>query len=589
MKGGRTKGAKNAAGRAAAVAAAQPAQGRRWLVFALGAFVALGLAFWAYQASLDAPFVLDDLSMPYMQPNYPAALGVWLRGLRPVLMFTYWLNYTPGGDAPTSPYHLWNVLLHWADAVVMFFLVRRILEWAKVEARRSDIFAAFAAAVFLLHPLQTESVAYIASRSEVLSVLLFNCAFLAFLYRRNGAVSVGAAAAVLALFAAAALSKEHTAVLPALLLLTDYYWNPGFSFAGIRRNWKLYAPLVLGGAAGGLYVLRVLRNNPTAGFAIKEFSWLQYFFTQCRVIWRYLFLFVVPVGQNLDPDVPVSRTVLDHGAIAGLAALVAVSAAAWVYRKRFPLGSYGWFATLLLLAPTSSLVPLRDVYAERRMYLPFVGLLLISIELLRRWNTSTRTLGAVLGVIVAAQMGLTMRRDAVWAGPIPLWQDTVAGSPEKFRPNFQLAKAYFDAGACGEAARQYARTFAIEPHDFRLLVDWGLALDCAQQPDEAIAKLELAKREPRPDNVSPAYVDSQIAKVYGTAKRYPEALAALGAAEKEDPGYDMTYLYRGTVFYQQGDAAGAEAQFRRAAQLNPNNPATQNALAVVERARQGRR
>ncbi len=587
MKGGRTKGAKNSGGRAAAAVETKPV--RRWPFIGLGAFVALGLAFWAYQASLDAPFVLDDLALPFMTPNYPAALSVWVRGLRPVLMFSYWLNFTPGGDAPTYPFHLWNVLLHWMDAVVMFFLVRRILEWARVEARRIDLFAAFAAGVFLLHPLQTESVAYIASRSEVLSVLLFNCAFLVFLYRRDNAVSVGTAAAVLALFAAAALSKEHTAVLPALLLLTDYYWNPGFSFAGIRRNWKLYAPLVAGGALGGLYVLRAIRNNPTAGFAIKEFTWFQYFFTQCRVIWRYLFLFAVPVGQNLDPDVAISRTVLDHGAILGLVALVAVSVAAWVYRKRFPLGSYGWFVTLLLLAPTSSLVPIRDVYAERRVYLPFVGLLLISIELLRRWNASTRTLAAVLGVIVAAQMAMTIRRDAVWAGPIPLWQDTVAGSPEKFRPNFQLAKAYFDAGQCPEAARQYARTNAIEPHDFRLLVDWGLALDCAQQPDEAVAKLELAKREPRPDNVSPAYVDSQIAKVYGTAKRFPEALAALDAAEKEDPGYDMTYLYRGTVFFQQGDAARAEAEIRHAAQLNPNNPATQNALAIVERARQGRR
>lgn len=586
MKKDRNKGAKH---QPRPAAAEPPSRAPRLLLLGAGALASLGLALWAYQASMNAPFVLDDLSMPYMTPDYPAALSVWLHGLRPVLMFTYWLNFTPGGEPSSAPYHLWNVVLHWAGAIAVFFILRRIAEWAKVEARRLDWFAAFGALVFLLHPLQTESVAYVASRSEVLSVLLFNCAFAAFLYRRRSDVGWGTTAVVLALFAAAALSKEHTAVLPALLLLTDYFWNPGFRLDGIRRNWRLYAPLAAGALAGGAYVLRVIANNPTAGFAIREFTWYQYFFTQGRVIWHYLFLFLIPWGQNLDPDFPVSRTILDHGAIIGLAALAAVSAAAWFYRKRFPLGAYGWFVTLLLLAPTSSLVPIRDVYAERRLYLPFIGLLFLAIEILRRWKTSTRTLAAAMALAVAALAVLAARRDAVWAGPIPLWQNTVAGSPAKYRPNFQLAKAYFDAGDCGPAAQQYEKTAALQPPDFRLLVDWALALDCAHRPAEAIAKLELARSQPRPPNVSPAYLDSQIAKVYGTAGKLPEALAALAAGERADPGYDMLYVYRGTVFYQQGSLAEAEAQFRRAVQLNPNNPAAQNGLAVVERARQGRR
>ena len=248
-----------------------------------------------------------------------------------------------GGD---GAYHAWNAILHWMDAVVVFFLLRRILQWAKVEGARRDWFAAFGAGVFLLHPLQTESVAYVASRSEVLSVLLFNCALAVFVYRRSEAISVGAAVGVLILFAGATLSKEHTAILPAMLLLTDYFWNPGFGFSGIKKNWKLYAPILAGGAVGGAYVLRVIRDNPTAGFAIKEFTWYQYFFTQCRMIWRYLALFVLPVGQNLDPEVAVSRNVIDHGAILGLLALVAAAVAAWIYRKRYPLAAYGWFATL---------------------------------------------------------------------------------------------------------------------------------------------------------------------------------------------------------------------------------------------------
>ena len=99
-------------------------------------------------------------------------------------------------------------------------------------------------------------------------------------------------------------------------------------------------------------------------------------------------LFVVPIGQNLDPQVDISRTILDHGAIIGLAALLAVSVLAWIYRRRFPLASYGWFVFLILLAPTSSFVPIRDPMAERRLYLPFIGLLFITVEFLRRWKTT---------------------------------------------------------------------------------------------------------------------------------------------------------------------------------------------------------
>ncbi len=571
----------------AAVPAAGPTQ-PPWWVYAIGFAVALGAVFSVYAPAMNGPFVLDDLYLPFMSPNFPHALAAWIGGLRPALMFSYWLNYQTSG-AETGPYHAWNAILHWMDAVVVFFLVRRILQWAKVEGARLDWFAAFGAGVFLLHPLQTESVAYVASRSEVLSVLLFNCALAVFVYRRSEAISVSAAVGVLILFAGATLSKEHTAILPAMLLLTDYFWNPGFGFSGIKKNWKLYAPILAGGALGGAYVLRVIRDNPTAGFAIKEFTWYQYFFTQCRMIWRYLTLFVLPVGQNLDPEVAVSRNAIDHGAILGLLALVAAAVAAWIYRKRYPLAAYGWFATLILLAPTSSFIPIRDVYAERRTYLPFLGLLFIVMELLRRWKASGGIVATSLVCVLAAEGAMTHARAEIWGNGVALWRDTVRESPKKVRPNFQLAKAYFDVGQCGEAVAQYAKTAELAPPDFTLLVDWGLALDCAQQPEEAIAKLEAAKRTAKPATLSAAYLDSQIAKVYGTWKRYPEAMAALEEAQKLDPNYDMVYFYRGTVLYNEGDVARAGAEFQRAVQLNPNNEAARNAMETVARALAGQR
>src|SRR5579864_5800482 len=128
--------------------------------------------------------------------------------------------------------------------------------------------AAFAAGIFLLHPVQTEAVAYVASRSENLSLLFFLGALTLFLYRKTEAVSWRVAFGVLLLYLAAVCVKEHAVALVGVLLITDFYWNPGFSFAGIRRNWRLYAPITLAACAGGAFVGLVLRQSNTAGFNI---------------------------------------------------------------------------------------------------------------------------------------------------------------------------------------------------------------------------------------------------------------------------------------------------------------------------------
>ena len=168
--------------------------------------------------------------------------------MRPLLMFTFWMNYQQSGAQETFGYHAVNVLLHFFNAIFTFLAVRKVLSWAGVEESRARILSFFAAGLFLLHPVQTESVSYIASRSETLSVFFVLAALVVFLYRKTATLSIPRILALLALFAAAALSKEHTAVLPALFILTDYYWNFEFSPSVIWRNWKLYVPIAAGAA-----------------------------------------------------------------------------------------------------------------------------------------------------------------------------------------------------------------------------------------------------------------------------------------------------------------------------------------------------
>jgi len=548
---------------------------RRWIYFAVAA-AAIYLAFQVYAPALNGPYIFDDTAQPYHIPRFSATLHDWLVGVRPLLMLSYWINYRFSQE-PTG-FHITNVLIHLCNTFLIFFIVNKLQQYGSPGRPVSPLLPAFAAAVFLLHPIQTESVAYIAGRSESLSVLFFLAAFAVFLYRRSPAVSWLTSIAVLALFGAAVATKEHTLVLPGLLLLTDYYWNPGFSFSGIRRNWKLYAFIAAGVAMGLAFVARILAHAPSAGFGLKDFTWYQYFFTQCRAFFVYLRLLVFPAGQNMDWEYPISRNLLDHGAIAGLIVILVLAAAAIYFRRRYPLASFGFLVYILLMAPTSSFVPIKDPIAERRLYLPMLGILLIVTAALQHIHVDRRKLAGALAAIVLVLAVVSYQRNQLWASDIAMWEDAASKSPGKFRVHFQLAHTYYVDGRCQEALNQYEAAARLQKPDYSLLLDWGLAYDCLNQPDAAVAKLrDAAALDPT------TYVYSQIGMVYAKQSRWQEALDALAQAEKIDPSYDMIYDNRGGIRARNNDLAGAAADYRHALELNPSNDHARQMLGIVER------
>jgi tetratricopeptide (TPR) repeat protein len=289
-------------------------------------------------------------------------------------------------------------------------------------------------------------------------------------------------------------------------------------------------------------------------------------------------LFFIPAGQNLDPEISISRNILAHGAVIGLAGLLIASVLAWTYRRRFPLASYGWFVWLILLAPTSSFVPIRDPMAERRMYLPFIGLLFVTLEFLRRWKVSRNALVGTLAVVLVAEGALTYQRNLLWGNAIDIWKDTVSKSPAKYRPSFQLALVEYQAGDCSAAVEQYQKTATLERLRWDLLLDWALAYDCAGNTQQAIAKLQQgAARRPS------AHLYSQIGMEFGKMGKYPEALAALEKAQELNPNFAMTYFYLGNIHSIQGNPAQALADYRHVLALDPDNQPAREALARMGR------
>lgn len=536
-----------------------------WWIWAAAA-AALIVVFEVYGPALNGAYVLDDLYLPFVANPAQSSLAI-VRSLRPLLLLSFWADNRLGSGADPFLFHATNVLLHFGAAFFAALIAAKLLEWAGVAGKLRAALSIFAGALFLLHPIQTESVAYVASRSENLSVMLYYAAFAVFLYRPGATMTWWRAAAIVALFAGAISTKEHALTLPVLLLLTDYFWNRG----GIRANRTVYALLAIGGVAGGFEVWRVLRGADTAGFQVKGLTAATYFFTQCRVIWTYIRMFFAPYGQNVDPDVAISGSLMDHGAILGLAALLALVAAAWIYRKRFPLAAFGVFMFLLLLAPTSSFIPIRDVQAEHRLYLPFLGLVLVCLEALRR--VRFQQAAGIGAVVLAVCCVLTYQRNAVWATPLTLWTDSVAKSPNKYRPRFQLAYAEYQDGQCEAASQNFEAASHDTTADNVLLTDWALALDCAGRWQEAIEKLNAAVAFS-----NDAHVHTQLAMVYAKHNQMPAALAELDKAQKLDPSYDMIYVYRGNIDLIAGDHASAAREFQHALALNPANQFARDGL-----------
>ncbi|MFN0105758.1 MAG: tetratricopeptide repeat protein [Bryobacteraceae bacterium] len=553
----------------------------RWPIF-------LGLLFFAfalleiYRPALSGPFLFDDVYLPFMVPNFAQnPLRDWVAGVRPTLQVTYWLNYRLFG-LDSYYFHLVNLLLHAAAGYFVWLIALKLLEFVKVERPVLKLYAAFAAAVFLLHPLQSESVGYVASRSEVVSGLFFLIAWSVFLYRRDHAIRFTEVTLVLVFFLLAVTSKEHTAVLPAVLLLTDYFFNPGFTFEGIKKNWRIYAPLIGGAVLGVVVIFKVVLGRSTsAGFGMKDLTPLDYLFTQFRSLVTYFRLFFLPVGLNIDYDFPISRSLADHLSWLCLLILLAMVAVAWIYRKKFPLAAFGLFLGLILLAPTSSFVPIRDVLVERRMYLPVFAFSLCVVEFLRHRRIAVSALIAGLGAVCIVLGFLAWQRNHVWGSPILLWKDTVANSPQKYRPRFQLGYAHYQAGECLDATRQYEAAAKLsQERNYELFVDWALAADCAGKSGEALSRLEDALRlEPS------AHVWSLMGMVRAKQGDYDRALEALAQGEKIDPRFTLIFVYRGNVHLARKEWDLAVVEFEKALAIQPNDATAQQGLQRAKASR----
>ena len=523
----------------------------------------LYILFEVYGPALHGPFLFDDLFLPYakFQASH-IPFRTWL-GVRPILGLTFWTDFHLWGQN-TFPYHAVNLLLHFTCGILLFFVFRKLLALSATAEPNRTILSVFGSVLFLFHPVQTEVAAYIASRSETLSLLFFAAAFCAFLYRRTAAINWRDVGVVLFLFLLALGSKEPAVTLPAILLLTDYFWNPGFTFAGIRANARLYVPLATVGIIGAILVLRYVASDPMIGFHIAGLGPGTYMLTESRVIFAYLSLFLFPHSQNVDYDVPLSHSLTEHGALFALAALLLLVIAAFLFRKVFPFAAYGFLAFLILLSPTSSFIPINDVMVERRLYLPFFALVLMLFEPLRRVRIRPLYFSAALGVVCCLAAYATWDRTHVWSSTLSLFEDAAQKSPGKVRVHVGYANALYHQGKCLQAIGEYNTANNLKSPDYILDYNMAAAYDCANMPQDALKvvnqSIALAPK---------ANAYTLLAKILSEQGRLEEGLAASDTALTIEPNYIPALVIQGAIYASKGQVSQAYDDSKKHSGVTP--------------------
>jgi Flp pilus assembly protein TadD len=463
----------------------------------LAAILLLGVA--AYANALGGAFVFDDVRLVrdnavLRDLGRVASLeGLQLFPHRWVAFLTFALNYRLLGPAPWG-FHAVNVAIHLGSAALVFALVTLAFRTPRVAASalaphaRSVAFVA--AALFVAHPIQTQAVAYVVQRMTSLATLLYLGAVVAWLRWRLDGPARGAAGAlrygaVLLLALLAMKTKEVAFTLPFAIVLAELAF-----FETTRADLLRLVPVLATVAivpltwlrAAGAPVSELLRSAAAITHVQTDLGRLEYLATQLPVQVTYLFLLLLPVGQNLDHDYPIHRSFLDPEVLSAAAVVVPLAAlAAWLWARTrrgavrpldpaARLAGFGiawWFLAHLV---ESSVIPIVDVVNEHRVYLPSAGLfpaIAVGIAALarRRWEpalAARRTVlaGAVLAVLLGAA---TVARNRVWATDVSLWTDAARKSPGKSRPWLDLGTALREAGRPEAAIASLRRGLELEP------------------------------------------------------------------------------------------------------------------------------
>ena len=517
------------------------------------------------------------------------AFGWHAANWHPLTWISHMADCQWAGLNPSVP-HCENILLHAANAVLLFALLLRLTDliWP----------SAFVAALFAWHPLHVESVAWIAERKDVLSTffaLLTLLAYTRFVQESKVQNPRSKVFYILALvcFALGLMSKPMVVTLPFVMLLLDYWPLRRFESRQLKMaasktgqpatfNWQLVTEKIpffaLSLASCILTFLAQHRGGAVASLAKVP---LHYRLENAPLAYaEYLLKMICPA--HLAVFYPLPEKISPLAVTAAVMVLILISAAAWGGRKRRPYWLVGWLWFLGTLVPVIGLVQVGGAaLADRYSYFPSIGIFLAATLGVRdgaeRFQVSKPVVGTIAGLVLAAGLALTHRQLSFWRNDIALFNHAIAVAKDNDTAHLNLGFALEKADRKTEAMSEYRAALKIEPDRVEAHNNLANLLDDTGRPDAAIAEYREALR------INPGYTAAHIN--YGTAlvelDRFDEAMEQYAAAARLDPSDWHPPFLTGKALLKQGRDPQALSHFRQAVQIDPNNPRVLTYLAQV--------
>lgn len=568
--------------RSAAVAAAV------WLLYVL-----------AVRPAWDAPFVFDDgpgitenpavasLSLPrilFSSPSDATPYG------RPVVSVSLAVNHAMAGYEPWS-FRFFNLALHGLNALLVYVLLRNLTRVAGWKPPQAEPIALAASILWLFHPLGTNVSLYIVQRAEGL-VIFFLLLTLYSACRALGADAPTKSQASLrskwfpltvAFCALGMLSKEIMVIAPVAVYLLDASLFSRSLREPLRRRWKWYAGL----ASTWIILAAVMLLWPRRHSVGTESGWgaLQYFMVQMEVLGSYLRKALWPAELHLDYWIfePTGWWPVVAGFLVLLALLVAAVVAAG---RGSPAGYLGLLA-FLVLAPTSTLVPVRSMPgAEYRFYLPLLAVIFVLVWLL--WLTSqrlSRPHGRSVFLVLTALwvIGLAVRthlRAEDFALPQKMWLQVKEKFPQNVRALNALGNDAVEAGRIDEARTMFRQAIEFHPEHGDAHANLGMLEGKAGNLEEAREHLE---RSAELWPYSPA-TWSNLGVTYEALGERGLAEAAFLRSIELGPHLPQHHYNLGVLYLRQERWGEGVAHIRRALQLDPAHADARRARQQLQQA-----
>lgn len=601
-----------------------------------------------YSNTFHSAFYYDDVPLIAENDTIKALNNFWPpSGSRYIGMLTFALNYKFHGLAVTG-YHIVNLAVHILNAVFVYFLVSLTLKTpaltqsAAGASRYSSLIPLFSALIFVSHPIQTQAVTYIVQRFTSLATFFYLLSLVCYIKSRLSSSNTSrftfyAFAIICAVLAMK--TKEISFTLPFVVVLYEFSFfrvSPGSETRGFNPKRLLYllpflltlliVPMELIGYGGQI--------GDFIGEAAQEteaISRSSYLFTQFRVIVTYMRLLFLPVNQVLYYDYPLSGSLFKPEVFVSFLFLMCVLGLGvyLYYRSRsgsnlLRLASFGIFWFFITLSVESSIIPIRDVIYEHRIYLPGLGIVIAFLSAIFYYtfrDTASRKVSPaghygpffLLSIIIVILSFSTYKRNAVWKDGISPWEDVIKKSPanergyhnlgvayldkglsdkalEYFRtalrinPDFaeahyNLGNVYMEKGLFDEAVEHYLSSIKINPEYFKAHYNLGLVHLKKGLPDKAIGNFQAVLRL-KPD-FAETYVN--LGNAYKNKGMIDTAIENYQAALKINPGLSVAHNNLGNIYKNKGEADKALEHYQIALRINPDNAVTYYNLGIVYR------